>query len=147
MQENDPIRNGDGYEIDVARERLDLDFVHRYLSGESYWARGISRERLARSIAHTYCFGIYAPDGAQVGFARVTTDYARLANLGDVFIAPPHRGRGLSKWLVETMLSDPKLEGVTWRLSTEDAHTLYERYGFTRVTSGNVMERPPDSQG
>ena len=144
MGERYPMRNDDDYEIDVARERLDLDFVHRYLSGESYWARGIDRERLARSIANTYCFGIYAPDGAQAGFARVTTDYARLANLGDVFVAPAHRGRGLSKWLVETMLSDPKLEGVTWRLTTSDAHALYERYGFKRVTSGDLMERLPD---
>jgi GNAT superfamily N-acetyltransferase len=140
-----PTRKAAGYEIDVAPERLDRDFVHRYLSEESYWARGLTRERLERSIANAYCFGVYAPDGTQAGFARVTTDYARLANLGDVFIAPPHRGRGLGKWLMETLLSDPRLEGVAWRLNTADAHTLYERYGFTRVISGNVMERPPDS--
>ena len=143
MSERYPLRNKDGYEIDVARERLDIDFVHRYLSEESYWARGLARERFLRSLAHSYCFGVYAPTGEQIGFAKVTTDYARVANLGDVFIVPDHRGKGLSKWLVETILADDKLEGVTWRLNTFDAHTLYERYGFKRVTSGNLMERLP----
>jgi GNAT superfamily N-acetyltransferase len=138
-----PIRNPTAYEIDVTPQRLDVDFVHQYLSQESYWAKGLSRERFLRSLEHSYCFGLYAPTGEQVGFAKVTTDYARVANLGDVFIAPPHRGRGLSKWLVETILADEKLEGIVWRLNTYDAHTLYERYGFERSTSGNVMERFP----
>jgi GNAT superfamily N-acetyltransferase len=140
-----PLRNPEGYEIDIAPARLDVDFVHGYLAEASYWARGLSRERFLRGLGHSYNFGLYAPGGAQIGFARVTTDYARIANLGDVFIAPEHRGRGLSKWLVETLLSDPKLEGVAWRLNTFDAHTLYERYGFVRSTNGNVMERFPKS--
>jgi GNAT superfamily N-acetyltransferase len=138
-----PIGDKAGYEIDVAQGRLDVDFVYRYLSEESYWARGLSRERFLRGLENSYAFGVYAPSGEQVGFARVTTDYARVANLGDVFIAPAHRGRGLSKWLMETMLGDGKLEGVTWRLNTYDAHTLYERYGFERVISGNLMEKLP----
>jgi len=140
-----PLRNANGYEIDTARERLDVDFVHHYLSEKSYWARGLGRERFVRGLDYSYPFGVYAPSGEQIGFARVTTDYARVANLGDVFIVPAHRGRGLSKWLIETMLADEKLEGVVWRLNTYDAHALYERYGFKRVTSGDLMERlvPP----
>src|SRR5437660_2198671 len=84
--------------ISTSRERLDLDFIHKFLTN-CYWAKGIPREILARSIANSLCFGVYDGLGAQVGFARVISDFATLAYLGDVFILESHRGRGLSKWL------------------------------------------------
>jgi GNAT superfamily N-acetyltransferase len=140
-----PLANDDGYAIDTDHARLDLDLIHRYLSEESYWARGVARDRIARAVANSYCFGVYAPDGAQIGFARVVTDYARQAGLFDVFILPAHRGRGLAKWLMETMLGDPALEGVIWRLSTLDAHALYARYGFRLSEPGRQMERDPNA--
>ena len=123
-------RNGE-YMISDERARLDLDVVHGFLSRESYWARGRSRERVERSIEHSLPFGVYRADGRQVGFARVVTDRATFAWLADVFVVPEERGRGLSKWLVECVLAHPELQGLRrWILATRDAHGLYRRYGF-----------------
>ena len=119
------------YTISDDRARLDLDVVHGFLSGESYWARGRSRERVERSIEHSLPFGLYRADGRQVGFARVVTDRATFAWLADVFVVAEERGRGLSKWLVECILAHPELQGLRrWILATHDAHELYRRYGF-----------------
>lgn len=121
------------YLISTDRARLDLDAIYAYLSGESYWARGRSRERVVRGIENSLPFGVYR-DGAQVGFARVVTDYATFAYLGDVFILPEYRGQGLSKWLMETIVDHPRLQGFRrWILATKDAHALYEKYGFTAL--------------
>src|ERR1700721_4891794 len=91
-------RRGD-FIISTDRERLDLDVVHGFLTN-SYWAKGIPRKTVESSIEHSLCFGIYE-GGAQVGFARVISDFATMAYLGDVFVLESHRGRGLSKWLLE----------------------------------------------
>lgn len=117
-------------EISTDRDRLDVATIHRYLSEESYWAQGISREMVERAIANSLCFGVYL-DGQQVGFARVVTDRARFGYLADVFILPAYRGRGYGKQLIETILADPELQTV-WRmlLFTRDAHTLYGPFGF-----------------
>jgi len=117
--------------IDDDRTRLDVAMIHRYLSEESYWARGIARERVERSIAHSHCFGAY--DGeAQVGFARVITDYATFAYLADVFVLPSHRGRGVSKQLMAAIRAHPELQELRrWHLVTRDAHALYAQFGFT----------------
>jgi GNAT superfamily N-acetyltransferase len=129
------------YLISTAPERLDLDVIHRFLSEESYWAPGVEREVVARSIEHSLCFGLYQGD-AQVGFARVVTDRAAFAWLADVFVLPSHRGRGLGKWLVETVLAHPDLRGLRrFMLGTADAHSLYERYGFGPVDPARTMER------
>ena len=121
-----------GYTISDDRARLDLDVVHGFLSGESYWARGRSRERVERSVENSLPFGVYRDaDGRQVGFARVVTDRATFAWLADVFVLPEERGRGLSKWLVECVLSHPELQHLRrWLLATRDAQGLYRRYGF-----------------
>jgi GNAT superfamily N-acetyltransferase len=109
--------------------RLDLDFIHAYLV-RSYWAEGVPRETVERSIANSLCFGIYDAD-EQIGFARVITDYATFAYLADVFIIESHRGRGLSKFLMECIVKHPELQGLRrWTLGTRDAHQLYARYGF-----------------
>lgn len=112
------------------RGRMDVAMIHRYLSEESYWARGIPRELVERSIAHSLCFGAF--DGqAQVGFARVVTDYATFGYLADVFVLPSHRGRGVSKALMQAVREHPELQALRrWHLVTRDAHGLYAQFGF-----------------
>jgi GNAT superfamily N-acetyltransferase len=120
----------DGFTISTDPARLDVDGVHAYLSA-SYWARGIPRDVFERSVRNALCFGIY--EGArQVGFARVVTDFATVAYVGDVFVLEPWRGRGLSRWLMEIITSHPELQGFRrWILLTRDAHGLYTKFGFT----------------
>jgi GNAT superfamily N-acetyltransferase len=121
----------DGYTISDDPARVDVDAVHRYLHDESYWARGVPRDVVERSIAGSLPFGLYAPDGSLAGFARVVTDRATYGYLADVFMLDSHRGAGLGVWLVEVVLSHPELQGLRrWVLFTEDAHGLYERFGF-----------------
>jgi GNAT superfamily N-acetyltransferase len=128
--------------------RLDVEMIYEFLTN-CYWARGVPREVVARSIEHSLCFGIYdessetfpglAQDkrhGAQVGFARVITDFATIAYLGDVFVLESHRGRGLSKWMMECITQHPALQGLRrWILLTRDAHGLYSQFGFTPVAA------------
>ena len=117
------------FSISTDRERLNLNVVHGFLTS-CYWAKGIPREVVARSIAHSLCFGIYE-GGAQVGFARVVSDFATMAYLGDVFVLESHRGRGLSKWLLECIVQHPALLNLRrWILLTRDAHELYSQFGF-----------------
>jgi len=119
--------------ISTDRERLDLDVIHGFLTN-CYWAKGIPREVVARSIEHSLCFGIHEDSGAQVGFARVVSDFATVAYLGDVFVLESHRGRGLSKWLMECVVQHPALRNLRrWILLTRDAHGLYAQFGFTPV--------------
>jgi GNAT superfamily N-acetyltransferase len=121
----------DGFLISTDAARLDLDVIHNFLARKSYWAEGVPREVVARSIANSLCFGVY--DGArQVGFARVISDYATYAYLADVFVLAPYRGRGISKALMATVTSHPHLQGLRlWTLRTADAHELYKKFGFT----------------
>jgi GNAT superfamily N-acetyltransferase len=120
----------DDYIISTNRSRLDIDLIHDFISNDSYWGTGRAREVVARSIENSLPFGIYQSDN-QVGFARVVTDYATFAWVADVFILPEHRGRGLSKWMMEVILAHPRLQGFRrWVLSTKDAHGVYERFGF-----------------
>lgn len=132
---SDPAAPPAAYEITTESERLDLDVIHRYLSEESYWAPGIPREVVERSIRHSLCFAIVeSATGALAGFARVTTDRGTFAYLADVFVLPAHRGRGLSKWLMQTILAHPELQGLRrWMLATRDAHGLYAEFGFTAL--------------
>jgi GNAT superfamily N-acetyltransferase len=119
--------------ISTSRERIDLNVVHGFLTN-CYWAKGIPREVVARSMEHALCFGIYDGQGAQVGFARVISDFATIAYIGDVFVLPTHRGRGLGKWLMECVTQHPGLQNLRrWLLTTRDAHGLYSQFGFTPV--------------
>jgi GNAT superfamily N-acetyltransferase len=116
--------------ISTDEERFDLDMVHGFLT-ESYWAEGISREVVARSIQNSLCFGVFC-DGKQIGFARVISDYATFAYIGDVFVLESYRGHGLGKWLMECVIGHPWLQGLRrWTLLTRDAHGLYGQFGFT----------------
>jgi GNAT superfamily N-acetyltransferase len=121
-----------GYELDDDRSRIDLDMVHAYIGGQSYWAKGRSRATMEQAIdGAARVIGVYAPDGAQVGFARVISDSTTYAYLADVFVLEPHRRRGLATWLVETILAHPDLRTLRrWVLFTADADELYRRVGF-----------------
>jgi GNAT superfamily N-acetyltransferase len=119
--------------ISTDRERLSLDVIHGFLTN-CYWAKGVPREIVARSIEHALCFGIYDGSGAQVGFARVISDFSTIAYLGDVFVVESHRGRGLGKWLMQCIVQHPALQNLRrWILTTRDAHALYSQVGFTPV--------------
>jgi len=120
---------GASYEIDTDPARLDRALVHRFLA-RSHWAKGMPREVIERALAGSLAFGLYR-DGRQVGFARVVTDHATVAYLADVFVLSPERGKGLGRWLVETILAHAELQGLRrWLLGTRDAHGLYRRCGF-----------------
>lgn len=129
--------------ISTDAARLQLDVIHKYLSEESYWAKGREFEITKRAIENSLPFGIYQGD-AQAGFARVITDKATFAWLADVFILPEYRGKSLSKRLMEAILSHPELQGLRrWVLATKDAHGLYAQYGFTPMKfPERWMERP-----
>lgn len=129
------------YAISTDSSRFDIDLIHKFLAN-SYWAEGIPREIVERSIENSLCFGIFDHD-QQVGFARVITDRATFAYLGDVFIIESHRGRGLSKQLMRAIMEHPELQGLRrWSLVTRDAHGLYEQFGFTSLAnSQRYMER------
>jgi GNAT superfamily N-acetyltransferase len=124
----------DGLTISNDPARIDRALVHAFLS-DSYWAAGIPREIVDRSIENALCFGVY-DENRQVGFARVISDFATFAYLADVFVLPSHRGRGLAKWLMEAILGHPKLQGLRrWMLATRDAHGLYRQVGFTELAN------------
>ncbi|MBI2682302.1 MAG: GNAT family N-acetyltransferase [Acidobacteriales bacterium] len=121
-------------QISTDPSRFDLDLIHDYLT-RSYWAEGVPRDVVARSIEHSLCFAVFV-GVVQVGFARVITDHATYAYLADVFILEEHRGRGLSKWLMECIMGHPRLQGLRrWSLVTRDAHGLYRRFGFADLAN------------
>lgn len=123
------IADGVRYEIDTDRTRLDMRVVHGFLAA-SHWARGIPMSVLQRAIRKSLPFGLYK-DGRQVGFARVVTDGATFAYLADVFVLEAERGQGLGRWLVESILAHPGLQGLRrWLLGTRNAHGLYRKVGF-----------------
>ena len=130
------------YEISTDNARLDVDAIHAYLT-RSYWSPGIPREIVERGIAHAECFGIYHNHDDQVGFARVVTDYTTFGYLADVFVLDTHRGKGLSKWLMECLDAHPDLQGFRrWMLATRDAHALYAKFAFTPLSNAERwMER------
>jgi len=132
----------DAFRISTDRAEIDLACVVEFLSEHSYWAPGIPTEVVEKSLDHSVVFGLYREGGRQIGFARVVSDLATFAYLADVFVLDPYRGRGLSKWLVECVLSHPELQGLRrWMLGTRDAHSLYQRYGFTPLPDpGRFMQ-------
>ncbi len=121
---------------------LDVALIHRFLSEESTWAKGISRELVERSLAGSLCFAGFLGQG-QVAFARVISDYATFANLVDVFVLPEHRGKGYSREIMREVMAHPKLQGLRrFTLATSDAHGLYRQFGFTApLKPDSFMER------
>jgi N-acetylglutamate synthase-like GNAT family acetyltransferase len=129
------------YAICTNLDRLNLDVIHSFLT-TSYWSSGVSRKIIERAISNSLNFGVYRGD-AQIGFARVISDFATFAYIADVFILPAHRGQGLSKWLMQCIMSHPQLQGLRrWMLMTADAHSLYAHSGFTPMKNPqNAMEK------
>jgi GNAT superfamily N-acetyltransferase len=129
------------YLISTDRRRLDLSVIHSFLT-TSYWAAGIPLEIVKKSIEYSLNFGVYKGD-QQVGFARVITDYATFAYIGDVFILEDYRGQGLSKWLMQVIADHTELQGLRrWILITRDAHGLYRKTGFREpMEPGRYMEK------
>jgi GNAT superfamily N-acetyltransferase len=132
----------DGFTISTERARLDRDAVYRYLSGESYWASGLARGIFERAVDGALPFGLYAEDGAQIGYARVVSDGAVFAWLSDVYVLAAYRGKGLGRWLVASVMAHPELQGLRrWMLSTRDAHEIYREFGFGPVDPAILMQR------
>jgi len=134
--------NDSSFEVSTDQSRLDIPMIYRFLSEQSSWAVGIARPVVERAIENSLCFGAYL-DGRQVGFARVITDFATYAHLVDVFVVPEYRGHGYGKQLVAAVLRHPSLQRLRrFTLATTDAHSLYERFGFTTPRQPeSLMER------
>jgi GNAT superfamily N-acetyltransferase len=131
-----------GYELDDDPSRLDIDAIHAYVGGESYWAKGRPKERMRAAIdGSARVIGLYHGAG-QVGFARVVSDRATFAYLADVYVLEAHRGRGLGVELVREAVETEPWSGFRWHLGTSDAHALYEKFGFGSP-SGRMMQRDP----
>lgn len=123
----------ENYLISTNPSLLQTDVIYNYLHNDSYWAKGIPREVVEKSLANSLCFGLYKGT-IQIGFARLVTDMATFAYLADVFVLPEYRGKGLSKWLMQTIHAHPELQNLRrWWLGTKDAHGLYEQFGWTRI--------------
>ncbi len=124
----------DGYRLSMDPADLQIAAIHAYLTC-SYWSPGIPLATVAKAVLHSLCIGAFAPDGAQVGFARLVTDHATFGYLADVYVLEAHRGKGLSRALVETLLALPEVRGFRrLMLATRDAHGVYEKLGFEPVT-------------
>jgi GNAT superfamily N-acetyltransferase len=134
--------------VSTDQARLDIETIHGFLTG-SYWAQGVPREVVERSVRHSMCFGAFEGD-RQVGFARVITDRATFAYVADVFVLPTHRGRNIGKHLMACITSHPELQNLRlWALFTRDAHGLYRQYGFreARYPDRLMERRTPDPYG
>jgi len=121
------------YSISTDPSRLDLLAIHDFLSKHSGWSNHIPFEKVKTSVEHSLNFGLFYHD-KQIGFARVISDYSTIAYLGDIYVLPEHRGRGLSKKLMDAVMQHPRLQGLRrWILLTSTADWLYEKYGFTKL--------------
>ncbi|MFC4165677.1 GNAT family N-acetyltransferase [Epilithonimonas zeae] len=125
--------NQQDFYISTDKSKMDIETIHQYLSEESYWAKGIPKEIVEKSVANSFCFGVFYND-KQVGFAKVITDFTTIVYLGDVFILDEFRGLGLSKLLMENIMTHPELQGSRrWILLTADAHELYKKFGWNNI--------------
>ena len=123
----------DGFSISTEKARLDIKAIHHFLSTQAYWTLNIPLSRVEEAVAHSLNFGLYYKE-QQIGYARVISDFSSIAYLGDVYVLPDFRGRGLSKWLMQTIMTYPELQGLRrWLLSTADAHGLYKQFGWEPV--------------
>ncbi len=135
------------YFITTDKSNINIPFVHQYLSNESYWSKNIPLALVKISIENSVCFSVFYKD-EQIGFARVITDKATFGYLADVFILQPHRGKGLSKWLMQTILDNEELQGFRgWMLGTKDAHGLYEQFGFKLTNDTTRIMRKQGIEG
>ena len=127
-----------GYRISTNKTEMNVNSIHSYLT-TSYWSEGIPKDTLQIAIKNSLCFGVFT-DKEQVGFARLITDSATFAYLADVYILDEHRGKGLSKWLLNDILNHPQLQGLRRIvLATRDAHSLYEKFGFKELAKPQIF--------
>lgn len=127
------------YVVSTNIKEMALSMIHRFLS-QSYWAAAIPFEMHQKAMKNSLCFGVYAQAGKQVGFARMITDQATFAHMADIFILEAHRGKGLSKVLIEAILKHPDLQGLRRiTVTTLDAHGLYEQFGFKALASPQIF--------
>lgn len=125
----------DDYCISTDRSKLDVDAIHNFLSTQSYWCQNIPFEKVKKSVDNSLNFGLYYKD-QQIGFARIISDFSTMAYLGDVYVIPEHRGKGLSKWMMQVIMSHPELQGLRrWMLLTADAHGLYKQFGWKEIAN------------
>lgn len=123
----------DGFLISTDKSRLDAGAIQDFLENDSYWAQNRTPEQTKTAIENSICFGLYEGN-KQIGFARVVSDQATFAYVGDVYVIREFRGRGLSKWLMEVIVSHPDLQNLRrWVLATRDAHGLYRQYEFDEL--------------
>jgi GNAT superfamily N-acetyltransferase len=142
MLEQKLISSDNIFTISTDKTKIQIDVVVNYLH-RSYWASETPEEQIVESIKNSLCFGLFRNE-IQIGFARVITDYSRFAYLADVFILEEWRGKGLSKWLIKTIIEHPKLQTTKWMLATKDAHGLYEKFDFTLLSEPDIyMTRKP----
>lgn len=121
------------YVITTYKNKLDLHAIHDFLSKESGWSNNIPFETLKTSIENSLNFGLFYKD-RQIGFARVISDFATIAYLGDIYVLDEFRGKGLSKTLMEQVMYHPNLQGLRrWILLTSTAEWLYKKYNFTKL--------------
>jgi len=127
--------------ISTDKSRLDVQLIHNYLCGESYWAKGRPLETVIKSIENSLCFGVYL-DQYQIGFARVVSDFAIFAWVLDVFILEKYRVQGYGKELMNSIVTHESLQNLKrWGLGTADAHGLYAQFGFKSLSKPeNMME-------
>jgi len=119
--------------ISTDKTKLDIDSIHEFLSTKAYWCLNIPKDKVQLAIQNSLCFGVYQ-NQKQIGFARIISDFSTIAYLGDVYILEEHRGKGLSKWLMETIMNYADLQGLRrWILLTGDAHGLYRQFGWTDI--------------
>jgi GNAT superfamily N-acetyltransferase len=119
--------------ISTDKGKLDVDAIHEFLSTKAYWCLNIPKDKVQTAIEHSLCFGVYEAQ-KQIGFARIISDFSTIAYLGDVYILEEKRGKGISKWLMETIMNYPDLQGLRrWILLTGDAHGLYRQFGWTDI--------------
>jgi len=137
------------YYIATERDKMNILFIHKYLSEQSYWAKGRSLEMVLKSMENSLCFGVFDPNDQQVAFARLVTDYVVFAWLMDVFVDSAYEGQGIGKLLVGHIIGLPELSGVNGiGLRTNDAHGFYEKFGFERISEPNTwMLRKTVKQG
>jgi N-acetylglutamate synthase-like GNAT family acetyltransferase len=129
----------EGYRISSEYTDMDLSVIHKYIAN-SYWAKNIPLETMKKAVHNSLCFGVFTESGDQIGFARMVTDSATFAYLADVFILDEHRGKGLSKRLMQQILAHPQLQGLRrMALATRDAHGLYEQFGFKALASPDTF--------
>lgn len=138
IQETDVINK---YRITTNQNDMNFDVIHQYI-GQSYWAKAIPAATMKKAMRHSLCFAVLSEAGQQVAFARIISDYATFAYLADVFVVDSHQGKGISKWMMETIVAHPELQGLRRTLlATADAHGLYQQFGFTPLAKPeNFME-------